>query len=77
MYNLIKSREIKNCNSTRKMRKIKNSAAPVDREKNSLEPCAAGFFNLSELRTLLRFLKGSLSRDLMRLYMGSTLTIKL
>jgi hypothetical protein len=45
--------------------KIKISAAPVDREKNSLELVGAGFFNLSELRTLLlRFFDDSnLPRD--------------
>jgi hypothetical protein len=47
---------IKNCNATLKTTKIKISAAPVDREKNSLELGAAGFFNLSELRMALRFL---------------------
>jgi hypothetical protein len=53
---MITSHEIKNCNSTRKTRKIKISAAPVDREKKSPELGAAEFFNLSELQTLLRFL---------------------
>jgi hypothetical protein len=60
---MITSREIRNCNSTRKTRKIKISAAPVDREKNSPELGAAEFFNLSELRTLLRFFDNFLSRD--------------
>jgi len=49
------SREIKNFNATLKMTKIKISAAPVDRENNFPEPGAAGFFNLFELRTPLRF----------------------
>jgi hypothetical protein len=49
---MITSRELKNCNSTRKTRKIKISAAPVDREKKIPELGelgAAEFFNLSEL----------------------------
>lgn len=50
-------------NSTLKTTKIKILAAPVDREKSSLELGAVEFINFSELWTLLSFL---LSRDMIK-----------
>ena len=54
MHDSPTSREMKKINSTRKTMKIKISAAPVYREKNSPELSAAEFFNLFELRTPLK-----------------------
>ena len=54
MHDSPTSREMKKINSTRITMKIKISAAPVDREKNSPELSAAEFFNLFELRTPLK-----------------------
>ena len=55
MHDSPTSREMKKINSTRKtMKIIKISAAPVDRESNSLELSEAEFFNLFELRTPLK-----------------------
>lgn len=45
------------------MSRNKNSAAPVDREENSPYPGLAGFFILSELRTLLKEFEDNLARD--------------
>ena len=45
------------------MLRNKNSAAPVDREENSPYPGLAGFFILSELRTLLKEFEDNLARD--------------
>ena len=42
---------------------MKNSAATVDREKDSPELVAAGFFNLFELRIVLKKFGENLSRD--------------
>ena len=55
------------------MMKIRISAAPVDRKKNSPELGTAVFFNLSKLWTLLRFFDNNLSCDAMEVYMGPTL----
>ena len=70
MHDSPMSREMKKINGTRKTMKIKISAAPVDREKNSSELSAAEFFNLFELRTPLIFF---ISRDVGKSCMGPTL----
>jgi hypothetical protein len=70
------SREVisnKNRNGTLKTTKIKISAAPVDRERNSPELGAAGFFNLFELRVPFRFLFEVISRDVSGSCISSTL----
>ena len=54
MHDSPTSCEMKKINSTHKTMKIKISAAPVDREKNSPELSMAEFFNLFELRTPLK-----------------------
>ena len=54
MHDSPTSREMKKINSTHKTIKIKISAMPVDREKNSPELSAAEFFNLFELRPPLK-----------------------
>ena len=59
--------EIKNRNSTLRTTKIKVSATPVDREKDSLELGAIYFFNFPELQTILSFyFDDNLSQDMIK-----------
>ena len=52
--------------STLKTTKIKKLIAPVDRENDSPELGVPGYFNLSELQTLLRMPVSNLSNNLTR-----------